>query len=145
MTEAACCMPDLVVAPATTSMRTWRLVRDFPVHLSLDVSEDGPFEVQSVTVPKGFVTDFASVPRLFHAIFPPMGRYGVAALVHDYLCVTKPVSRKQADQAFYSLMRRNNVKPWKAKVMYAAVRLYAILTGADRDRNDQPADSSQST
>lgn len=138
--EAACWPPEMVVAPATTSMRNWKLLRDFPVHIRVGV------RVQSVVVPKGFVTDFASVPRILHAVFPPMGKYGAAALVHDYLCVERPVTRKEADKLFYNLMIRHEVKPWKAKIMYAATRLYAILTGVDkRERNDQSLGTSESS
>lgn len=142
--EACCHMTDLLVAPATSSMRRWRLARDFVVHIRMRVRETDALEVQSLTIPKGFETDFASVPRIFHSIFPPTGRYGVAALVHDYLCVEKPVTRQEADAIFYDLMKRYDVKSWKAKVMYAAVRLYAIATGVDRrERNLQPARASE--
>lgn len=110
---------DLVVAPATTAMRRWILQRDFLVHIRIGV------KVQSVTVPKGFITDFASVPRALQWLIPPMGRYGAAAVVHDYLCVTNHVSRKEADVIFLHLMRQEGVKPWKAYLMYAAVRAYA--------------------
>lgn len=137
--EASCWISDMVVAPATTSMRRWKLQRDFPVHIRVGV------RVQSVVVPKGFVTDFASVPRILHAVFPPMGKYGAAALVHDYLCVEKPVTRKEADKVFYNIMNRHDVKSWKAKIMYAAVRLYAILTGVDkRERDENPRATPQS-
>lgn len=127
-----CYMNTLVVAPATSSMRRWRLVRNFVVRIRIGVRKTGEVKVQSLTIPKGFETDFASVPRIFHSIFPPTGRYGVAALVHDYLCVEKPVTRREADAIFYDLMKRHGVKLWKAKVLYAAVRLYAIVTGVDR-------------
>ena len=38
-----------------------------------------------ITVPAGFVTDFASTPRAIWAILPPTGRYQLAAVVHDFL------------------------------------------------------------
>jgi hypothetical protein len=40
---------------------------------------------ERVIVPIGFVTDFASVPRLFWNVLPPTGKYGKAAVIHDYL------------------------------------------------------------
>lgn len=130
--ETSCWPSQLVVAPATTSMKTWKLMRDFPVHIRVGV------KVQSVVVPKGFVTDFASVPRILHAVFPPTGRYGAAALVHDYMTMTRetPFTRKEADRIFYSLMKKHGVKRWKARIMYGAVRLHAILTGADRSEQN---------
>src|SRR3989304_24949 len=66
-----------------------------------------------VEIPPGFRTDFASVPGLFHSIVSPLGLYGKAAVVHDYLCEYKTawkrvgeswqlytVSRKEADEIF---------------------------------------------
>jgi hypothetical protein len=121
-------MSQLEVTIVSGSMRQWRLLKDFTVRIRLGV------KVQSVIVPKGFVTDFATVPRILQFVFPPMGKYGIAALIHDYLCVEKTVTRKQADQIFYDLMKKHHVKPWKAATMYAAARLYAIVTGVDRRR-----------
>ena len=45
----------------------------------------GNDEYRWVTVPVGFRTDFASIPRPFRNIFSPTGRYGKAAVCHDYL------------------------------------------------------------
>ncbi len=38
-----------------------------------------------ITVPKGFLTDLASIPSLFHGLLPPDGEYAPAAIVHDFL------------------------------------------------------------
>jgi len=40
---------------------------------------------QEITIPKGFVTDYASVPRYLWWLYPPVGGYDDAAVVHDYL------------------------------------------------------------
>lgn len=40
-----------------------------------------------IVVEKGFITDFASVPRIFWSIFPPFGTYTKSAVLHDRLCV----------------------------------------------------------
>jgi len=119
-------MSELKFSIVGNSMRRWRLLEDFNVRIRVGV------KVQSVVVPRYFVTDFASVPRIFHVIFPPAGKYGIAAMVHDYLCESEVVSRKEADLAFYDLMMKNDVRPWKAKVMFAAARTYAVLSGIDR-------------
>lgn len=44
-----------------------------------------------VTVPAGFTTDFASVPRGLWNVFPPAGRYAPAAVLHDFLYQTGKV------------------------------------------------------
>jgi len=48
-------------------------------------TEKGGLARFRVTVPAGFVTDLASVPRLLWAIVPRDGLYNGAAVVHDFL------------------------------------------------------------
>lgn len=38
-----------------------------------------------ITVPKGFLTDLASIPKMLQKALPPDGEYAPAAVVHDYL------------------------------------------------------------
>lgn len=40
--------------------------------------------VGQVTVPRGYITDFASVPVLLWGIFPPIGRSNRATILHDW-------------------------------------------------------------
>lgn len=51
-----------------------------------------------ITIPKGFVWDASSTPRLFWWLLPPEGDFELAALIHDYLYVHKITSRKFADK-----------------------------------------------
>lgn len=74
---------------------TWRLTAEF------DFASDTLERI--VRVPVGFVTDFASIPRLLWNILPPTGSYGKAAVIHDMLyqhpeCLTPAVTRLQADR-----------------------------------------------
>jgi hypothetical protein len=79
------------------------------------------------TVPIGFVTDLASIPRLFQLFISKMGRHRKAAVLHDYLYSENTaylkVSREQADIVFYDAMRDEDVPLWKSWSMYRAVRL----------------------
>jgi hypothetical protein len=59
----------------------------------------------SVRVPRGFVTDLASVPPYFWAIYPPTGRYAYAAVVHDYMYWTQTTTKQVADDVMYAAMR----------------------------------------
>jgi len=77
-----------------------------------------------VTVPKGQTTDFASIPRIFWPILPPVGRYSRAAVVHDYLYRHGLFTRKDCDLIFLHAMEELNVAKWKRIVMYWAVRLF---------------------
>lgn len=80
-----------------------------------------------VVVPEGFETDFASTPRLLYPIFPPIGIYNKAAMVHDYLyskeCLLE-ISRLQADRFFLQAMEVLKVAKWKRCVMFLAVRIF---------------------
>ncbi len=81
-------------------------------------------QLSSLVVPKGFVTDFASVPRLFWSLLPPMGRYGYAALFHDFVYWQQLTTRAQADGFFRALMTELCVPPWKREVMFWGLRLF---------------------
>lgn len=85
-------------------------------------------ELGSITVEEGFDTDYASVPRVFWAIYPPDGEYTEAAVIHDYLYWYQsnrgvPVTRKQADGVFLEAMINQGI-PWaRRQILYRAVRL----------------------
>lgn len=84
--------------------------------------------LEKIVVPKGFVTDFASVPKGLWNIFPPFGPWAPAAVVHDYLYKTKGAygfyTRKQADKIFKEAMEVVGVPQWKRELMYNAVRTF---------------------
>lgn len=54
-----------------------------------------------ITIPKGFIWDGSSTPRIFWSIVPPDGDFEIGALIHDYLYVNKKklnFKRKFADK-----------------------------------------------
>ncbi len=59
----------------------------------------------NVNVPKGFVTDLASVPPILWSKYPPTGRYAYAAIVHDYLYWTQTTTRAVADEVMVAAMQ----------------------------------------
>jgi hypothetical protein len=99
------------------------------------------FHYKHLTVPKGFITDFASTPQLFWNILPPWGRYGKAAVIHDYLYQNagridhKIYTRKYADVMFRNAMKELGVKRWKRFVMYWGVRLGGWKPWNNYERN----------
>ena len=103
---------DVRVLP---SGRIFKLIKPFNVETSFGLK---------ITVPVGFETDFASVPRIFWRIVPPWGKYSPAAVVHDFLYSSKIVDRKKADNIFLELMEHLGVSKWKRSVMYRAVRSF---------------------
>lgn len=83
------------------------------------------FTYGGFTVPKGFVTDGATIPRIFWAILPPVHRYMPAAIVHDYLLTQGP--RAEADRQFKILLKRLNISRLRRFLMASAVRLYSTI------------------
>lgn len=79
-----------------------------------------------ITVPAGFTTDFASIPRLFWRVLPPTGRYGKAAVIHDYIYRTPGVNltRAQADGIFRDAMQDLGVSAFTRNLMFRGVRLF---------------------
>lgn len=80
-------------------------------------------EYSEIRVPAGFVTDFASIPRLFWSIVRPDGEYGYAAIVHDYLYWEQPIAKDKADNVFRFLMEDFKVDRIKVSAIYQAVKL----------------------
>jgi len=106
----------LIVQPLND--RDWKLIEPFEYHVgSLGSNE-------RISVPPGFKTDFASVPRLLWTIIPPWGNYGKAAVIHDYCYSMAQYSRLRSDEIFLEAMEVLKVPHWKRKLMYHAVRLY---------------------
>ena len=76
----------------------------------------------SVTVPIGFVTDFASIPQALQSIIRQNGLYILPAVVHDYLYWKQACTREQADQILLLGMIENKVADVHRVAIHAAVR-----------------------
>lgn len=85
-----------------------------------------PADYEEVSVPKGFIFDGASIPRMLWRIagHPFTAKYITAACVHDYLYSTGKVTRKTADKMFLCLLLAYDVSPLFALMMYYAVRVF---------------------
>ena len=87
-------------------------------------------EEYSIRVPKGFVTDYASIPRIFRAIVLPYGKHSGASVVHDYLYskgCDLDIKRKKADKIFFEILKEEGVNPILARLMYIAVRIFGKI------------------
>lgn len=74
-----------------------------------------------ITIPKGFVTDLASVPRAFWSIFPKTGKYMSAAILHDYLYAVQACTKPQADLVLKMEMELFGVPRAQSFSIYQAV------------------------
>lgn len=110
----------LVISPLANG-RSWYIREPF----SYAVGSEDSTDVIDVTV--GFMTDFASVPRPLWWLFPRWGRYGNAAVIHDYLYWERSRLRKESDKIFLEAMRVSKVGLVTRTLLYVAVRLFGWL------------------
>ncbi len=80
-------------------------------------------QLSAFTVPRGFVTDLASIPRIFWSALRPDGNYAYSAILHDYLYWTQSRPRKVADAILRQSMSDFHVPPPTIATIYEAVRL----------------------
>ncbi|HAK1937095.1 TPA: DUF1353 domain-containing protein [Salmonella enterica] len=95
----------------------WRVHVPFAFYLSDDSSD-------VIEVPAGFVTDLASVPRIFWTLLPPDGKYAKAAIIHDYLYDNALRTKQEADRIFLDGMTVLGVPKWKRILIYLVVRIF---------------------
>lgn len=78
----------------------------------------------TITVPVGFPTDLASVPRLPVVYLLTGDTSNAAAVVHDYLYSTHLVPRHIADRVLREASAVTGVPFWRRNMMYWGVRLF---------------------
>jgi hypothetical protein len=101
--------------------RTWVLRSEFGYDVGAEGSND------QITIPVGFQTDFASIPRPFWAVLPKWGTYGNAAVIHDWLYWKQDRSRADADAVLLEGMVVFGVSSFVRYTIYTAVRLFGWL------------------
>lgn len=106
--------------------RTWQLLAR--------VTYNGDYGRWSV--PYGYVTDFASVPRLLWILFPQSGRWDQAAVVHDWLITdilpTGRITSAHVDAEFRGALKVLNVGLIRRWLMWAGVRWAAVANPVRR-------------
>jgi len=102
--------------------RTWTVTSPFDYETT--VLPAAAYGARILVVDVGFVTDFASIPRILWNILPPTGRYGKAAVIHDLLYRTRGLAtRRQADAILFEAMTLLGVGWWTRWVIYLGVRI----------------------
>ena len=112
---------DVRILRSDTRDHHYELLKDVEVKIASDARVE-----ESYKIPKGFVTNFGSSPRLLWSIIAPTDIL-VGSLVHDYLyskegAETYQLSRKQADKVLKGIVSvtQNKRTAWAC---YRAVRL----------------------
>lgn len=104
-----------------------RVEREFEYHVGTKKGKE------VICVPKGFKTDFASIPFPASILIPKDGDHNQAAVLHDYLyslCGKLPskfYARAECDTIFLQAMKVLSVSWWKRKTMYRAVRMFGWI------------------
>jgi len=90
-----------------------------------------------IRVPKGFETDFASIPKPLLIFLPDWAKINKAPVLHDWLyqekkIMGKPIIQKQADDIFLEAMlvgwhHHKFLHPLIAHLEYRVVRLFGWM------------------
>lgn len=125
----------LTITEVNAKLELWRLEEDLCYFLVYN-QEDGEVTKQlEIKVPKGYVSDGASVPWVLEKLLPRWGKYRRPAILHDFLCskikLNKPhifaPDRKSADKVFLDSMKVVGVGIFTRYLLYVGCRLGAIL------------------
>jgi hypothetical protein len=121
-----------VEASARYKKKMYRVLESFRFYVG------DPANNTWVYVPKGFLTDLASVPKMFEWLIPHDGPYAVAAIVHDILCEQVTVFKNgqpvyvsfyECHQIFKEAMTVLGVNWFTKNLLYYAVRVYFWWNG----------------
>ena len=85
-----------------------------------------------ITVPKGFITDGASIPKSLQWIYDPYGKYIKAAVIHDYFYSKyndTGINRTLADKIFDFIMKETGVNAKTRRKFYVAVKYFGKIFG----------------
>ena len=78
-------------------------------------------------VPKGFDCDLASIPQGFQWLFPKVGIYNAAAVLHDYGYCVQRYPRHEIDELFLRAMEDCGVSYIRRYTIYNAVRMFGWI------------------
>lgn len=98
----------------------WFLLQ--PITWKPNIGTPGNFA--PVSVPTGFVTDFASIPREFWSLLRPDGDYSYAAVFHDFLYWNQTTSKEYADSVLKFAMEDFKIDSKTIWTIYTAVKLF---------------------
>ena len=122
-------MPFDVLSDVTVTAvdeTSWRVEKALLYHGEADI----------FVVPQGYITDFATVPRVAVWLIPKFGRYTRAAILHDWLITDKlpkgDICSLDVDGLFRRVMREEGVPFVRRWLMWAGVRWGALFNSHRR-------------
>jgi len=81
-----------------------------------------------ITVPEKFITDFASVPRIFWSIVSPIDTHANAAVVHDWMYQTYYAPKARCEWIFDEALGVLDVPEWKRICLHRSVYYFGWKT-----------------
>ncbi|MCP4050719.1 MAG: DUF1353 domain-containing protein [bacterium] len=118
--------------PKQLDMRTlpsgkeWMLLKDFSYHHPKVI----------INVPKGFITDIASIPRLAHPLITKNGPWTFSAVIHDFLYAVEFSDQKTCDDIFLDAMIEWGVTWHRRNIIYSAVRTFGRIVWNKHDKKE---------
>ena len=88
---------------------------------SVTIWEDS--DLNTVTVPKGFVCDLASIPWFAGFMLDTLGRHQRAAVLHDWLYRNRVRSKGYCDKQFNAAMKCDGVRLWRRAAIIAGLKI----------------------
>lgn len=104
--------PDTIQLDA----KNWKVQQAF-VYI---YNEDGVY--REILIPKGFVTDYGSIPQIFQNIIPKNDAMSGAYVVHDLVYASEMFSRKLCDDILLMAFQELGASWLKRNTVYSAVR-----------------------
>lgn len=119
-----------------------------PIQLREIEGMDGKYEVvenieyyNGLVVPKSFITDLASIPKLFQGVVGVPEDFDEESILHDFLYSkynNYGINRDTADKIFRQSLVLNEVNPIVANLMYLAVKVGGELHWQEKIFTEQP-------
>jgi len=107
--------------------KIWELTKEFSYYLTDDKNI-------VITVPKGYRTDFASIPTIFWSFLTHKDIFNKASIIHDYLCDTNGDDRfnkEQVDKIYLEAQGIVKIPFLKAYIFYYFASKFGTINRID--------------
>lgn len=76
-----------------------------------------------ITVPKGFKTNYGSVPMFLQSIISASGKATYGYVIHDYLYSIGKYTKKESDAILSTIMTELGVSKWRVVSVYYGLKI----------------------
>lgn len=95
---------------------------------------------EHIVVPRGFITDLASIPKPLRAVLDVNGPSRAPAVLHDWLYCSHIVSRDRADDLLRIALETRGVGVIERNAFWSGVRAFGWLYWNKRKKGLGPSD-----